>query len=164
MIIHWWELATIVVGSGLVCTFLVFFLVSRYVKAREAILRDFVNDYFIPPDNDSPSKFGLTIDAVGQSVGAHLASNMKASIMGMASGEARQEKAAMREVAQTAISQANPALGAIVSSTPIGKMLGKNPEVLGGIAQWLMTKQGGSNPRSNHSRKSDLAAKLSKYN
>lgn len=168
MIIHWWELLTIVLGSGIVASFLVFFLVSRYISARTKPIRDFINDYFIPPDNDNPSKFGLTIDAVGKSVAGNLLGSLKAAEMGAASGEAKREAALEQAMAQDQLGSMNPILGMVASSYPsVAKILGKNPAALRTLANMAQSGRLGNfglKQRGGGNGQDDFNTNLARYN
>jgi len=131
MIIHWWELLTIILGSGIVAAFLVFFLVSRYIEARTKPIRNFINDYFVAPDNDSPSKFGLTIDAVGKSIATNILGTMTAAKMGEASGEAKRERLVEQAIATDQLGETSPLLAMATQAMPsLKKLFAKNPAAI----------------------------------
>lgn len=128
MIIHWWELLTIVLGSALVSSFLVFFLVSRYFTQRANSIFNAVKLYFEPSTDDGISEFGKFIDAVGKSISGNLIASFKGQAMGEASGEAKRERLVEQAMAKDQLDQLNPLLSLATDATPaLKKLFNKNP-------------------------------------
>jgi hypothetical protein len=131
MIMHWWELLAIILGSGIVSAFLVFFLISRFLTSGASAIHEYIKLYFNALDNDGISQFGHAVDAVGKSLASNILGTIKAAQMGEASGEAKREKLVERAIAEDQLTDMNPLLAMATQSIPsLKKLFNKNPLTL----------------------------------
>jgi len=112
-------------------------ILVAFIKIREVYL-DFV-EFITTPDKDTPSPFAQMASAMAADMARALVAQVKTTFMGKQSGEARAQAAVEGELAEAALSAANPLIGGLVSSFPVArKMLRKHPELI----DWAIQKFG----------------------
>ena len=120
-------------------------IILLYVKST--IKRNF-QAYFEAPDKETPSAFFQLTDMMAKQWAYHIMHQFKSTNAGLASGEARQEKAMSQAIVKDVAQQQNPLLGIALNQFPnLTKLVAKNPELLN-IAQQVMSNfknKGGGN-------------------
>jgi len=115
-------LSVLAAGSVIFFAFsLSFYLQKRYIQN---VIRSFIES----PDDETPSKFAETIDAVGRVIASRMVQQIKTTVMGMNSVDS---KNASREAIE-GIKEASPSLAGLASLLP--KKWVKNPEIMGVLA------------------------------
>lgn len=102
-------LLTVIVGMSLL-----FIIVRRKLRA-------FMSDFLTPPDEKTPSKLAILANQFCVLAAQHLVSQVKTTLMGMASVDARQEAKAQEA--------GNPITGVLASFLPkkFAKAIGNSP-------------------------------------
>lgn len=106
------------------------------VKRRVSAL---VTEWFTSPDDKTPSPLATMVDQAAYILAARLVTQIKTTLMGLSSVEARNEK---REQAD-AILQQSPGLAAVLSMIPGARKLMRNPQLLS-VAGGLLGKLSGN--------------------
>ena len=104
--------------------------------------------YFEPKSKDEPSEFFQVTDAIAKQVACHTMFFLKQTSAGVASGEARQEKALTGALVKDVAAQKHPLLGLALNQFPnLSKMVTKNPDLLNQLGPLLekMNIAGGGN-------------------
>lgn len=141
------------------------FLVLVLILAR---VRSFIYEIYgllSPIDEKTPSPFATFVDNAGHAAGHAMAMELKTTLMGKVSGDARLEQAINSDVAQDALSGANPLLGTLLDQFPsLKKRAFKNPGVVDYLLSKLAQSPGGSNPPAmGDHRGAEFARRLSEY-
>ncbi len=86
-----------------------------------------IEEFLSSPGPDSPSPFDVQMDILAQRIAAHVATQVKVTLMGMLSGQSRQDSAAE----DIAFAANNPMLSGIVGMLPkkMQKTIRSNPEI-----------------------------------
>jgi len=120
-------------------------------------LRSFV----VPIDAQTPTPLSIAVDGfIGR-----LVERFKVTIMGVASGQARAEQAALAEATEAAVSDHSPLMGVVMSLFPKSrKLLLKNPALMATLlkAGGKVAAAGGSPPADN-GQSGDYANRLNRY-
>jgi hypothetical protein len=104
---------------------------------------------FFAPDGDKPSEFALVVDSVSTIAAQRITNTLKASLMGMAGVDARNEKRLEGDLIHDLANNASPLLGIAMDMFPqVGKRLIKNPELIG-FAGNMFGKMTGKKPGNN---------------
>ncbi|GAH98842.1 unnamed protein product, partial [marine sediment metagenome] len=110
-----------------------------------------INDFFDPKDAETPSLFMQTVDAVGQTIGNRIATQVEARVMASRSHEAKAENLLAEDLVTDIASQENPLLGMALDSLPaVRKRLAKNPTALSVLLP-MLAKLGKSQAGSHNS-------------
>lgn len=146
-------IATVLILAFLVSAVVFYLRLSRGFK-----------QFFTPSASDTPSAAALLLDSITARVSEVIMTEFKTTFMGVLSGQARAEKAALKEATQAAIAEKSPMLSAAFSAFPkLGKSLLKNPSLL----QFILGKVTASQPAPARAPESggsgDYAARLQKY-
>ena len=86
---------------------------------------------FISPEADGkPSPLALVVDAISSSFSRSITAQIKTSLMGKASGDARAATAIEADIAQDMAVKSNPLIATLLNSFPsVRKTLRRNPEL-----------------------------------
>lgn len=104
-------------------------LAVAFVKIS-GIYRQFM-EFITPQAENQPSALADTISKVSDMVARSLVAQVKSTFMGIQSGDVRGSKAIDADMAIDAVSQVNPAIGAVLSQFPaLKKTLRRNPALL----------------------------------
>lgn len=127
-------------------------LALRYFERQKTAAIDAFNAY-IAVNGDQPSQFGLVVDAMSTIAAQRIVNTAKASLMGMAGVDARNEKRLQGDMIHDLANNASPLLGIAMDMFPqVGKRLIKNPELIG-VAQSMfgnMFSGKPNKPGNNH--------------
>ena len=141
--------SVILMSILLILTLIGVLLYAFWCKSRQ-IISDF--DDFIRPGKDGKSELAGFVGLISQQFGTAIAMEIKTTLMGKASGQARLESAVMGDIASDQLESQNPLIAGLLSSFPtLKKRLLKNPELLGMIASKLpgmsgQPQNGGASP------------------
>lgn len=110
------------------------------IEKRKII--DLAKAYFEPAGPDQPSEFAGFIQLASDTLAQRMVLHFKTSFMGMQSKANQAERALAQDLMTDTVNQANPMLGALMSSFPaVSKRLAKNPE-LWPLIQSVLAKAG----------------------
>jgi hypothetical protein len=141
----------------------VFFLVRKYNEAKDQISQ-LATSYFTAPDENTPSEFARLVDNASQVLASRLVQTAKSTFMGLQSGQARLDQAVQGDLVQDLASQANPLVGAVLSSFPaLRKRVAKSPEVLPLVLDLVNKLRSGPGNDGNNQGKFDFGSELKKY-
>ena len=133
-----------------------FWLINRALQIQHEQIRSEISDIFVLTDKDGLTVFNRFAQAIIEALGITLASKLKASVMGVASGAARQADAVVNAIIED---NGSPLMGGMLSAFPaLGKILKKRPEAAQMI-QMALAKTGGGNghmPDSNSRAKFNI--------
>ena len=130
---------------------LTLFIVTAFLIIRSVFRRmlDTFTDFVTAPDEKTPSKLALTVDAISKTAGHSIALEVKTVIMGKASGIQRNLIGLESDIANDSLNNSNPVAGGLLDMMPsVKKRLLKNPDLMG----FVLSKLGGISPNtgSNH--------------
>ena len=98
-----------------------------------------IADFMAPPGEGEPAPVENLIEHASRVVGKSCAMEIKTTLLGKASGEARLEKAIESDLAQDAIQGSNPLVGSLLELSPsLKKRVLKNP----GVIEFLLSHLG----------------------
>ena len=130
------------------------------INAALAYKQQFID--FFAPDGDKPSEFALVVDTVSTIAAQRITNTLKASLMGMAGVDARNEKRLQGDMVHDLANQ-NPVLGALVTQFPaVARRLAKNPELIG-LAQGLLGNMLSKKPGNNGHAPPDAPSTMVNY-
>lgn len=90
-----------------------------------------IHQFLTPAGEGQPSPAYHAIDAVAAILARAITAQVKTTLMGKSSGEARAEQAVMADIAEDTLDQKLPLAGAILNSFPrLRKSLRRNPALL----------------------------------
>lgn len=140
---------------GLILAFLVLF----WLKVAQIIA--IFSLFFTSEDENTPSSFAKLMQDLAKMIGQSAAMEVKTTLMGKASGEARLEQAIQADIANDTIQAQSPGIAALLDAYPsLKKRALKNP----GLVQFLLSRLGNTSVEmSGNSGKSDFSARLNKY-
>src|SRR5450759_1930470 len=137
-------------------------LAVRYIERQKAAAIDAFNAY-IAVNGDQPSQFGLVVDAMSTIAAQRIVNTAKASLMGMAGVDARNEKRLQGDMIHDLANNASPLLGIAMDMFPqVGKRLIKNPELIG-VAQGMFGNIFGKKPGNNGHAPTDAPGGMVNY-
>jgi len=114
-------LTGLVVVAGLVA---VSYAVYRVLSQKLA-------DFLTAPDESTPSPFAQAVDSIAVTFAQRFTASLKASLLGMASVDKRNEQRLQDDIVQDVATQANPMIGMLLQQFPqLRKRLAKNPELI----------------------------------
>lgn len=136
--------------TGLLLTAVVLQCVILVIVARRFQRKvEEVESFFQPEADGQPSAAGKLYASLVQQACLAFARQMKTTLMGQASGQARGEQAVMEAVVQEGAEQAVPGVGGLIASMPgLSKRLAKNP-ALANAAMALLSRLGGNGGRNS---------------
>lgn len=136
-----------------------------FIKFRSVLL-SFLS-FVSPPASDEPSPVSIIVGHIIERAGDSLIAKIKASLMGMRSGDVRAEQAAMAELSKEALAEASPVGAALLTQFPkLGKVLGKNPALLEYALSKILPKLAHTTaaaPGDSNGGSRDYAGRLNKY-
>jgi len=126
---------------------IVLILARRYYEREKRRLVDMVVSWVTSPDPDTASPFAETIEAISKVIAGEITASIKATLMGVKSGQDRAEKALEADL----MLDTNPLLSTVVSSLPnVRKHLRKNPAMIGYLGNLLQGVIQGKKPGNGH--------------
>lgn len=94
-------------------------------------LRRVLVGFITPAKEGEPSPMAAIVDSASSMVARAIVAQAKTTLMGMQSGAVRAEQAVMADVAEAAVGDRFPAVGALLGSFPaLRKSLRRNPALL----------------------------------
>lgn len=131
-------------------------LVSYLVKRKfEQMYQGFVN-FITPRDEKTPSEFTNVMDAVTDRASKIVVSHFKGQMLGVLSGQSRQEKAILGDIAQDELEAKNPGMMGLLSQFPsLKKRIGKNPELINTLVGMLGNLRGGTGTNGDSKNESN---------
>jgi hypothetical protein len=121
------------------------FAFCLYIQKKITSARETFNNFVSSPGEGKPSPLAVFVANAGQVIGTQL----KTSIMGTLSGDARAVKGLQADVVLDQAEKASPLLAGLVSYSPrLARKLAKNPELIQAalsLLPGLMGKKGPSN-------------------
>tara|TARA_Y100000310_G_scaffold303899_1_gene342603 strand:+ start:200 stop:595 length:396 start_codon:yes stop_codon:yes gene_type:complete len=124
------------------------------------------NDFYsllLPLGENQPSPLATWVEASAHSQGRAIATEIKTTLMGQASGRARLQTAIEGDMAQDALTVNNPLVAGLLESFPtVKKRALKNPGVIDFLINKLASGSGGSQP-PNNGPTDNFAQRLNKY-
>jgi len=131
------------------------------IVSMQAYKQTFID--FFAPDGDKPSEFALVVDTISTIAGQRIVNTAKASLMGMAGVDARNEKRLQGDMIHDLANNASPLLGIAMDMFPqVGKRLIKNPELIG-VAQGMFGNIFGKKPGNNGHAPTDAPGPMVNY-
>lgn len=113
---------------------------------------------------DEASPLAKTIDAIGQTIGKGVSTQIHMSLLGQRSADARQERAVEADLTEDLIAQNNPGLIGILNAFPkLKRRALRNPQALGFILDKLAQVVPGGVGGSGGNHNSDYKSRLNKY-
>ena len=129
---------------------LVFLLLKAAVKVNNAEqqFREFVS----PGKDNQPSPLSQFISLESKMLAQDFTNQIKTSMLGKASGQARQENAIAGDIVSDVLNETNPMLGMILDQFPtLKKRVVKNPQMaLGALSLLQNAGKGGNNGNNGH--------------
>jgi hypothetical protein len=113
---------------------------------------------FVSPGKDQPSPLSQFIALESKMIAQDFTNQIKTSMLGKASGQARQENAIAGDIVSDVLNETNPMLGMILDQFPtLKKRIAKNPQMAFGAMNLLssMGKGRGNNGNFESSGNSD---------
>lgn len=134
-------LTSVIIGVGLGLIALLLYEIwqlRRGIEQSKRELSHVVGGFLVSPDGHSPSPLATVVNDLAVMVGQSVSAHIKATLMGVESGDARGERALKTDV----LLDTSPLLAGIASSFPhVAKRINKNPE-LASVAMNLLANMG----------------------
>lgn len=109
------------------------------------------------PDEKTPSQFAQVMDISGRIVGRSIAMEIKTTLMGKASGDARADNAMMADMAEDLIAAKSPAAAAIMTLFPtLTRRLRKSPALATALLSQMANYKGGNNHKETSQAQFEL--------
>lgn len=131
-------LLNILIFATIITQFVVAFLFFR------AIVSNF-KEFISSPEAGEPSPLSLSLDSFSARLAKCLSVEVKTTLMGMLSGQARAETALNRETTEAVMSIKNPLVGGLLAALPkrYKNKIFKNPELAEAVIDKLGSTMGG---------------------
>lgn len=113
---------------------------STFIDSIYSQFVGFINS----PGDDKPSEFARLTNTIAHTAGQAIAQEVKTTIMGKMSGDARKLKAIEGDIAMDGLAESAPQLAGLLDASPnLRKRVAKNPGLIGWAAQYLPGLMGG---------------------
>jgi len=129
-------LLTLILVSNLALLFVILlaFLKIRHAFAEIRGIYDDIQQFVTAPDEKTPSPLAQFVSTIADMIARSMMAQIRTTFAGIAGGTARAEDAIGADIAQAALTQANPILAGLLNTVPQARrMLKKHPELIDAI-------------------------------